>query len=163
MEVGTGCGAVALAVARARQDSEVHAADLSRAAIWWARRNRRDLGLRNVRLYRGSLLAPFPLELTGRVRVLLANLPYITAERYAPLGGVPRDTIAGEGEDGLGLHRRLAQDAIPFLQPGGRLVLQMGERQWERFALELAAIGYRPAEPIRLGEFVIAPADAPER
>lgn len=161
VEVGTGCGAVALAVAGARPDADVHAIDLSRAAVWWTRRNRRELGLRNVRVHRGSLLAPLSTELTGKVGVILANLPYILAETYAPIGGVPRSTIVGAGDDGLDLHRRLARDAIPLLQPGGRLVLQMGDGQWDSFSLELAELGYRPAEPIRLGAFVIAPADRP--
>jgi release factor glutamine methyltransferase len=161
VEVGTGCGAVALAVAAARPDADVHAVDLSRAAIVRARRNRRELGLSNVLIQRGSLLEPVSEGLTGRVGVILANLPYITADRYVPLGGMPRDTIAGEGDDGLGLHRRLARDAVRFLQPGGRLVLQMGAVQWDAFAVELAELGYRPGDPVRLGEFVIAPADRP--
>ncbi len=76
-------------------------------------------------------------------------------------GGTPRDTVRGEGEDGLDLHRRLARDAIRFLQPGGRLLLQMGEAQWNDLAVELAELGYRPGEPVRLGEFVVAPADRP--
>lgn len=161
VEVGTGCGAVALAVAAARPDADVHAIDLSRAAVLRARRNRSELGLSNVRVRRGSLLDPIPEELRGKVRVILANLPYITADRYVPLGGTPRDTIRGEGDDGLGLHRRLARDAIRFLDPGGRLVLQMGDAQWNDFAVELSELGYRPGEPVRLGEFVIAPADRP--
>ncbi len=121
VEVGTGCGAVALAVARARHDAEVHAIDLSPAAVCWTRHNRRELGLRNMGVHRGSLLAPLSTELTGKVGVILANIPYILAETYAPIGGVPRSTIVGAGDDGLDLHRRLARDAMPLLRPDDAL------------------------------------------
>ena len=96
------------------------------------------------------------------MRVILANLPYITAERYVPIGGTPRDTIGGEGDDGLGLHRRLAQDAIPLPAARRKAGAPDGRRRsGNALAVELAELGYRPGEPVRLGEFVIAPADRP--
>jgi methylase of polypeptide subunit release factors len=159
VEVGTGCGAIGLSVARERPDADVHVTDLSRAAVWWTKRNRRALGLRNVRVGRGTLLHPIPAELGGRVAVLLANLPYYPPERYAPIGGVPRDTIQGEGDDGLDLLRRLADEAATYLVPGGRLLLQMFDWQWDKLAPELVALGYMPVEPTRRGSFVICPAD----
>lgn len=159
VEVGSGCGAIALAVARARPDAEVHAVELSPAAVRWAKRNRRDLGLPNVRLYRGSLLQPVPADLRGKVSVLLANLPYYPSSHYAAIGGVPRDTIQGMDDDGLGLLRRLARDAVPFLRPGGRLLLQMFAWQWEQLGRELVRLGYRPGDPIVMGPFAIGPAD----
>jgi methylase of polypeptide subunit release factors len=159
VEIGTGCGAIGLAIAQTRPDAEVHLADLSRAAVWWTNRNRRLLGLGNVRVYRGSLLQPIGEEVKGRVAVVLANLPFYPAARYAAIGGVPRDTIQGEGEDGLGLLRRLAEDATRFLSPRGRLLLQMFAWQWETFAPELAVLGYHPGEPSVSGPFAICPAD----
>jgi methylase of polypeptide subunit release factors len=159
VEVGTGCGAIALALARARIDANVHATELSSSAVRWARRNARRLGLERVRFHRGSLLGPLPADLRGRVDLIIANLPYFPARDYASIGSIPRGTIQGGGDDGLDLIRRLARDAIPFLRPGGGLLLQMFAWQWEAFAAELVALGYRPRTPRVSGAFVIGPAD----
>jgi methylase of polypeptide subunit release factors len=159
VEVGTGCGAIALALARARIDANVHATELSSSAVRWAGRNARRLGLGRVRFHRGSLLGPLPADLRGRVDLIIANLPYFPARDYASIGSIPRGTIQGGGDDGLDLIRRLARDAIPFLRPGGGLLLQMFAWQWEAFAAELVALGYRPRTPRVSGAFVIGPAD----
>jgi HemK-like putative methylase len=148
VEVGTGSGAVALAVASARSDAEVHATDISGRALRWARRNRRRLGIANVRFHRGSLLQPLPGQLRGRVSVVMSNAPYVppvtAAKREwdAPLG-----TVRGPGSDGLDLLRTLAREAREFLERGGWLVIQTARYQWDGFAEELRALGYRPEEP----------------
>jgi methylase of polypeptide subunit release factors len=159
VEVGTGCGAIALAVAHARPDAEVHATELDRPAVGWAKRNARRLGLDRVTFYAGSLLDALPMDLHGRVDLVIANLPYFPAQDYMPIGSVPRGTIQGSGDDGLGLIRQLARDAIPFLAPGGGLLLQMFAWQWETFTAELVELGYRPGTAHMTGAFVIAPAD----
>ena len=160
VEIGTGSGGIALALARAHPGAAVHAADNSRAAVRWSRYNRRRLGLHRVRFYRGSLLEPLPRDdLEGKVSIILANLPFYPARSFAPIGAVARKAIEGEGEDGLGLLRALARAARAFLEPGGTLVLQMFEWQWESMAGELAELGYRPGVPVATGPFAICPAE----
>jgi methylase of polypeptide subunit release factors len=158
VEVGTGCGAIALALARVRPDAEMHATELSSSAVEWAKRNARRLGLERVSFVCGSLLDALPGDLRGRVDLIIANLPYFPARDYAAIGSVPRDTIQGGGDDGLDLIRALARDAVPFLRPGGGLLLQMFAWQWEAFGPELIALGYRPGNPRVSGAFVIGPA-----
>ena len=159
VEVGTGCGAIALALARARPDAEIHATELSPSAVDWAKGNARRLGLERVSFFCGSLLDALPGDLRGRVDLIIANLPYFPARDYAAIGSLPRDTIQGGGDDGLDLIRALVRDAVPFLRPGGGLLLQMFAWQWEAFGAELAALGYRPGSPRTSGAFVIGPAD----
>lgn len=159
VEVGTGCGAIALALAAARPDAEIQATELSHSAVRWARRNARRLALQRVRFNAGSLLDPLPLGLRGQVDVIIANLPYFPARDYAAIGSVPRGTIQGAGEDGLGLIRQLARDALQYLRPGGGLLLQMFTWQWEVFSAELTQLGYRPGIPRLSGAFAICPAD----
>jgi release factor glutamine methyltransferase len=143
LEVGTGCGAVSLAIATTRTDVEIYAADVSAAGLRWARRNQRALGTR-VRFLRGSLLEPFPPGLERQAAVVAGNVPYIPPERErAATGDTPR-AILGRGDDGLGMVRRLSLDARRFLLLGGRLILQMLDSQWETFASELEAMGYEP-------------------
>jgi len=143
VEIGTGCGAVALAVAAALQDASIIATEISEAAIECARRNRDRLRLRNVTLRRGSLLAPVPKQLRGHIPVIVANLPYIPPSlRDSAEGFFPAGTAIGMGEDGLGLVREAARTARTFLQPGGSLVLQLAGFQWQAFGDELRALGY---------------------
>jgi release factor glutamine methyltransferase len=159
VEVGTGCGVVALAMAQSRLDADVHATDISRSAIRWAEHNAQRLAPGRVRFYRGSLVAPLPLHLRSRVDLLVANLPYVPRSYQHTIGSVPRWTIEGSGEDGLGLQRRLASDARPFLRPGGRMLLQMLASQWELFTPELEALGYRAGQPWQIGAFALCPAE----
>jgi release factor glutamine methyltransferase len=160
LEVGTGCGAVSLAIATQRSGAEIHAADVSAASLRWARRNQRALGT-SVRFSRGSLLEPFPARLERRVVVVTGNLPYIPPERrHAATGDTPGATI-GDGADGLGLVRRLGSDARRFLRPGGRLILQVLDSQWATLSRELRAIGYLPADVVgQSGPHVVVTATA---
>jgi release factor glutamine methyltransferase len=161
LEAGTGCGAVSLAIAAARPDADVRAADLSSSALRWARRNQRELGTR-VRFQRGSLLEPFPASLAGRVDVVAGNVPYIPAARAQPGSQDTPGAVLGEGVDGLGLVRRLSHDARGFLRPGGRLVLQVLDSQWELLAPELEQLGYRSDGVVgRRGPHVVSTARAP--
>jgi len=143
IEVGTGCGAVALAVATALSQASVIATEISHAALECARRNRDRLRLRNVSLRRGSLLSPVPKRLRGQASVIVANLPYIPPRlRESAEGFFPDGTAIGLGEDGLELIRDVAKGARDFLQPGGSLVLQLAGFQWPPFTEELRRLGY---------------------
>jgi release factor glutamine methyltransferase len=158
LEAGTGCGAVALAIARARPEAQVLAADVSATAIRWARRNQSALGT-GVRFYRGSLLTPFPSTLHGRAAVVAGNVPYIPAEHAQPATADTPGAILGEGDDGLGLLRDLSADAYRYLRPGGQLILQLLASQWETFAGELRALGYRPDRVVgRSGPHIVVTA-----
>jgi release factor glutamine methyltransferase len=157
VDVGTGCGAVALALAAARPELEIHATDISRTALRWAGRNARRLGLGRVRFHRGSLLEALPAELRGRVSPVAANVPYVPAEMWRSRRW--RDATVGLGPDGLDLQRRLAEQALAFLRPGGTLVLQLGASQWPGFAGELAGLGYRVEGVAGQGENVIGRAE----
>ena len=144
VEIGTGCGAVALAVAAAVPDVHVHAVDVFRPAIRSARRNRRRLGTRRVQFYRGSLFDPLPARVKRGVDVVVANVPYVPPDRANWTWRDAPGSIGGKGPDGLGLVRDVAAGAKAYLRPGGALVLQMTIQQWAAFSDELAASGYRP-------------------
>jgi release factor glutamine methyltransferase len=150
VEVGTGSGAVALAIAAGRPAAEIVAIDVSARALGWARRNRRRLAVRNVRFLQGSLLEPLPQPWLREIDAILANLPCVpprtAAERRAPARR-PAGTITGFGADGLGLVRALARQARDALADGGVLVLQVGDYQVAALEEELAGFGYQPAVP----------------
>jgi release factor glutamine methyltransferase len=148
VDVGTGCGAVALAIAAGHRGAQVHAVDTSVRALWWARINRPPSLIHRVRYHRGSLLSSLPRRLRGRVAAISANVPYVPPALWGGGWTSSRGTVVGAGEDGLGLYRRLVRQARVFLEPGGRLALQIGREQWQTFRRELEALGYRPGPEV---------------
>jgi release factor glutamine methyltransferase len=144
VDVGTGSGAVALALASERADLEVWGTDVSGDALAVARGNARRLGL-SVRFVQGDLLegVPDPLD------AVLANLPYVAegaplaAEiaRYEP----PRALYAGP--DGLAAIRRLVPAA--GARGVGLLALELDPGQARRVTQLASAAGFGSAEVIR--------------
>jgi release factor glutamine methyltransferase len=140
VDVGTGSGAVAIALARSLPGLRVLATDASRAALRIARRNcARHRVLDRVILAAGDLLSP----LRGAADCIAANLPYVPTDEIAGLDpGIrdhePRVAIDG-GRDGLDLVRRLVQQAGHGLRPGGLLALEVTDAQAGRTASMLPA------------------------
>ena len=127
-DVGTGTGAVALALKRLHPGATVFATDVSSEAVAVARANASRLAL-EVEVLEGDLLEPLPGEVRGRVDLLVSNPPYVTEEEYEDL---PEDVKAEPYEalvGGTDVHRRLAAEAPGWLRPGGWLVLEVGAAQ----------------------------------
>ena len=130
VDVGTGTGAVALAIKRFRPSASVWATDVSEDAIRVARANasRHDLG---VEILLGDLLAPLPVDRRGEVDLVVANPPYVTREEYAALPAEvraePYEALVGT-TDVVG---RLIEEAPAWLAPGGWLTLEIGASRGE--------------------------------
>jgi release factor glutamine methyltransferase len=141
-DVGTGSGAIALALAKARGDLTVLASDISADALAVARDNAERLGLA-VSFLEGPLLAP--LRAAGALDLIVANLPYVPSGEIAGLapevGFEPRLALDG-GPDGLDLVRALVAEAREALTPGGALVLEIGIGQAAATAGLLADAGF---------------------
>jgi release factor glutamine methyltransferase len=149
LDVGTGSGAIALALKAARPSAEVVAVDRSAAAAEVARKNAERLGLAvDVRV--GDLLAPAqgaPFD------VIASNPPYIATADLPSLPEEvrrePREALDG-GADGLAIIRRLIAEAPPLLAPSGTLAMEVGAGQAPAVARLFAdAAGWAPAELTR--------------
>ena len=132
IDVGTGSGAIALALKHERPDARVVATDLSGDALTWARRNRDRLGL-DVELIEGDLFEGVSVELQGGVDVVVSNPPYVADEERASLPSEVKDhepeiALFAPG-DGLSVIGRLAREAKRWLRPGGYLVLEISPSQ----------------------------------
>jgi len=142
LDLGTGTGAIALAVKQERPLAEVHASDASDAALAVARENAARHAL-DIRFHHGDWWTPF----TGAAfDVVVSNPPYI-AENDAHLerGDVrfePRTALAA-GKDGLDDIRRIVSGARTHLAPGGWLLLEHGHDQAQAVADLLRAAGFR--------------------
>jgi release factor glutamine methyltransferase len=125
-----GSGALGVALATALGQVELYAADLDPVAVRCARRNVAAVG---GQVFQGDLFQPLPATLRGRAGILLANAPYVPTEEVALLPPEarlhePQLSLDG-GADGLGILRRVAQDAPLWLAPGGHLLSETSERQ----------------------------------
>jgi release factor glutamine methyltransferase len=146
VDVGTGSGAIALAVAETAPHATVWATDVSAAAVRLARLNACRAGLHDrVTVRHGNLLDPF----TGTADVIVANLPYLPiGERssHPDLVSEPVSAVFAEG-DGLGLVRRLVAAARRRLSPDGLLALQIRGRIHAAPRSELHALEHLLATP----------------
>jgi release factor glutamine methyltransferase len=128
VDVGTGTGAVALAVKHERPGSRVLATDLSGEAVALARENAARLGL-EIEVLAGDLFDSLPDAIRGTVDLAVSNPPYLTEEEYESLPpevrAEPREALVG----GTDVHRRLVDEAPAWLKPGGWLVVEIGADQ----------------------------------
>ena len=140
-DLGTGSGAVALAIAWERPGCEVHATDCSPAALAVAALNVAAIAPGRVRLHLGSWLEP----LDGQFRVIVANPPYVPAgDPHLAEGDCrfePSEALT-PGPDGLAAIRHIAQHALPLLEPGGLLAVEHGYDQGEAVRALLREGGY---------------------
>ncbi|MCD9005567.1 peptide chain release factor N(5)-glutamine methyltransferase [Luteimonas sp. XNQY3] len=129
VDLGTGSGAIALAIARERPDAAVLATDASVDALAVARANAQALGLTRVRFAHGDWYAPLA---GARFDVIVSNPPYIEdADPHLAQGDLrfePASALSS-GADGLDAIRILAAGAIPHLAPGGWLLVEHGLAQ----------------------------------
>jgi release factor glutamine methyltransferase len=129
-DVGTGSGAIALAIAANAPDAKIYATDISAEALAVAKRNIDRLDTRSqIQLCHGDLLTALP----GCVDVVVANLPYINSTEYERLMPDVRDyepQLALEGgQTGLDAIVRLFEQLPARLQPDGLVVLEIGYDQ----------------------------------
>lgn len=135
VDVGTGSGCLAVALAKALPKLSVYAVDCSEAALEVAGRNVDRHGLRDrVHCRQGDLFQPIKGSgLEGKVNVVLSNPPYISDTEWEGLQPEvrcfePRLALMG-GRDGMDVHQRLLEESWKFLVPGGLLVLEVGQGQ----------------------------------
>jgi release factor glutamine methyltransferase len=140
VDVGTGTGAIALAVADERRDARVFAVDASGDAVALARENAAALGL-TIEVLLGDLLAPLPASLRGGVDVVVSNPPYVRPEEVASLPAeVLADPVAAL-VGGIELVERLCAEATGWLRPGGTLAIEIGETQGEEVSRAVRTAG----------------------
>ncbi len=130
LDLGTGSGCIAVALARHLPDATLLASDVSAAALAVARRNAARHGVAERIEFRvGDLFEPWRAPPTAPCDIVVCNPPYI-ATRGAPVAPQVRDhephVALFAGPDGLDVIRRVLAEAPAWLTPGGHLLLEMG-------------------------------------
>lgn len=147
LDVGTGSGAIALAIAHERPKARVTASDVSPAALAVARGNAEALGLgERVRFVEGAGFAPVADALAAGARfdAVVSNPPYVArrdAETLPPELKHEPELALFAGEDGTDVLRALAAEVAGALAPGGFAAFELDPRQAERVAAWLVEGG----------------------
>ncbi|MEU1309614.1 peptide chain release factor N(5)-glutamine methyltransferase [Streptomyces cinnamoneus] len=129
VDLCTGSGAIALALAQEVPRSRVHAVELDEGALGWARKN---VAGSRVQLHHGNALTALP-ELDGQVDLVISNPPYIPLTEWEYVAPEARDhdpeLALFSGEDGLDTIRGLERTAHRLLRPGGVVVIEHADTQ----------------------------------
>ncbi len=140
LEVGTGSGAIAVAICHEWPDAIVTATEISERALDLARHNAERLGFADrVRFVEGDLLAPIADE---QFEIVVSNPPYVPEGDRESLSVEVRDFEPAQalfaGVDGLAVYRRLVPAAFGVLVPDGFIALEIGYGQSEAIRALLA-------------------------
>ena len=140
LDLGTGSGAIALAIAKERPMCQVSAVEISPEALLVARENARQLAIGNVEFFEGNWTGPVA---DRKFRVIASNPPYVAS------GDAALDTLRAEpglalraGKDGLDSIAALARDCPAIIEEDGLLVLEHGAAQRDAVAELLLSYGW---------------------
>lgn len=148
VDIGTGSGAIAVALAKHLPEASITATEISSAALTLARRNaERNGGADRIRFIAGDLLAAVADE---RFELVVSNPPYVSEDDRASLAIEVRDYEPAQalfaGTEGLAVYRRLISEAFAVLVSGGFLVLEIGHGQKAAIGALLETAGFTAIE-----------------
>ena len=128
LDIGTGSGAIALALSKNRPDWSVTAADISQDALDIASENAKNQNLQ-IFLKKSDCFT----EISEKYDIIISNPPYISREDESEVGlnvlhSEPHLALFAD-EDGLAIYRRIAEDAKDYLKDGGKIYLEIGYKQ----------------------------------
>ena len=128
LDIGTGSGAIALALAKNRPDWSVTAVDISQDAL--------DLATENAKVQNFQIFfkkSDCFAEISEKYDIIVSNPPYISREDESEVGlnvlhSEPHLALFAD-EDGLAIYRRIVEDAKDYLKDGGKIYLEIGYKQ----------------------------------
>lgn len=131
IDLCTGSGCIALALAREFPEAQVFGTDISQKALNYAKKNAAANNIKNVTFKKGSLFGPVSKEM--QFDLITANPPYIISGEIAALQREIKDwepiTALDGGADGLDFYRRIISGADKYLKPEGALIMELGYGQ----------------------------------
>jgi release factor glutamine methyltransferase len=143
LDMGTGSGAIALALAKERPDWQISACDASEEALKIAMENAADLGLKNIKFYHSDWFSALPEK---KYHVIISNPPYINEQDpHLNQGDVrfePRSALVSS-QEGLADLQYIIQHGYDYLLPKGLLLLEHGYDQKSDLETILNRLGYK--------------------
>ncbi|MFA6145913.1 MAG: peptide chain release factor N(5)-glutamine methyltransferase [Patescibacteria group bacterium] len=127
-DVGTGCGNIAITLAKHLPLAKIYAVDISKNALKVAKRNaKKHKTKKQIIFLNGNLLEPLP----EKIDIIAANLPYIPSQKAKCLNHSPQIALNG-GKDGLKFYQSLLENAADYLRPNGKIFLEINFNQAEK-------------------------------
>ena len=147
VDIATGAGTLALAVAREVPHGRAYGSDIAKDAIAVARRNAKALGLSNATFVVGDLFGPMPNDLRGGVDVVTLHPPYVAKSELRELPEEirrfePEHVLTDHSTDGLGLIGRTTVEARGWLRSGGWLLIEVSPDRARAVATVMRRAGY---------------------
>ena len=154
VDVATGTGPVALAVAKDAKNATVYGLDIWAPSIKVARRNAKRLGLSNVKFIESDMLNRLPKTLKGNIDVFTIHPPYVAKKAVRTLPKEIRDfepavSLSDNSNDGLGLVRLLAEEAPAWLRRGGWMMVEVSPDLARSVGVILRASGFHDVKSER--------------
>jgi protein-(glutamine-N5) methyltransferase, release factor-specific len=149
LDLGTGTGAIALALASEQPNWKIEAIDFSLDAVTLAKQNAQDLQLAQVNIFQSDWFSAINER---KFDIIVSNPPYIDVlDEHLSQGDVrfePESALVAD-EQGLGDIKHIAQQALKFLNTQGSLFFEHGFEQGEAVRNILTALGYDNAQTVR--------------
>lgn len=137
VDIGTGCGTIAVSLAKELPKTRIVATDISKRALETARFNAKKYKLDRIEFYQGSLLAPLrKLKLEDNCDIIVSNPPYVSEDEWEKLSPEitehePKKALVA-GQTGLEHIEGLINQAPTYLKSGGFLIFEFGAGQKEK-------------------------------
>jgi release factor glutamine methyltransferase len=159
LDLASGMGTIALAVASEVPKAEVFGAELTQEGVKLARRNARHLGVK-AKFGAGDLFEPVPKKLRGRVDVITIHPPYVARGELRDLPDEIKDwepahTLTDRSSDGLGLVRRAVEEAPEWLTPNGWVLMETDPDRARDVRKVMTAGGFRDVKSTKGGSVPI--------
>ena len=154
VDLATGIGPVALAVADQLPRARVFGVDLTAKPVAYARRNAKTLKLKNTRFLKGDLFGPLPKTLARKVDVITIHPPYVGTREIRDLPDEirrfePKESLTDFSPMGMGLIGRVADEAPGWLRSGGWILVEVSPDRARTVASTLRHSGFRDVRSTR--------------
>lgn len=142
LDIGTGSGAISLALSKNLKDSKIIGVDISKNAIDLANENKIKLNINNVEFKESDIFS----NIDDKFDIIVSNPPYINKEDFEKLDKKlyyePQNALYG-GEDGLYFYKKIIKNAKNFLNKNGKIYLEIGYNQKDSISNLLEEYGYK--------------------
>ena len=142
LDIGTGSGAISLALSKNLKDSKIIGVDISKNAIDLANENKIKLNINNVEFKESDIFS----NIDDKFDIIVSNPPYINKEDFEKLDKKlyyePQNALFG-GEDGLYFYKKIIKNAKNFLNKNGKIYLEIGYNQKDSISNLLEEYGYK--------------------
>lgn len=142
LDIGTGSGAISLALSKNLKDSKIIGVDISKNAIDLANENKIKLNINNVEFKESDIFS----NIDEKFDIIVSNPPYINKEDFEKLDNKlyyePQNALFG-GEDGLYFYKKIIKNAKNFLNKNGKIYLEIGYDQKDSISNLLEEYGYK--------------------